>query len=766
MRRVDSILVRSFCISSAAIAVALLSPALALAQAATAETAAGASQDELGEVVVTAQRRSENAQQVPVAVQTITPEAIAKAGYTSVTDLQYLTPGLQYDPTQGAAFQIRGVGTTSFDFSNAKSVNVVVDDVVMDGQRANGMTGLVDLANVSVLMGPQGTLFGKNSTSGVISVTTTRPRLGETTFRGSASFGQHADRILNATVNLPLGEYAALRVSGFDQGQDGFGRNVTLNRLVGSTHEYGGRARLLVEPNDRIDFIVSADYAHHWDSSVRTPVSGQPAAVTAILNSLGIQPGPRSADTADSQFGEIETEEWGVSLRAHAKLGENDLTSISAYRYTLYNNNTPANLTPIDRYAYIPYNYGHLFTDKVSQEVHLASPEGRTVSWLIGGFYNRLAATQTQLQWATLGAPVFTNGVPIKTLYALTGAIGRSGNTSLFRAVNETMAAFGQVQFNPTDRLRLSIGGRYSHDNNSQGLDYVNTDPMTVAGFSPSFVATSAPPVYSFGRLTGDNFSLRISPQWQVSRDVMVYGTFTTGYKPAGIAFVGNKYAPYRDETVKAWEFGLKSEWFDRRLRFNVDVFRSDFKDFQATILTRVPDGGGGFILASAIGNAGGLRSQGVEASLAVKPTRSLSLSLAGTYTDAYFTDYVFNATTNYTNTRLPNSPDVSLTASADYDHPVAEGWRLRAHGDYARRSDYWTVVGQPSWSFVPGFGLVNARISTVSEKSGIEVGVYARNLFDTYFSTGWQLYGQLGLLHYTSPNARRTIGGFVNFTF
>ncbi len=750
--------------SAVGLLAALASPGAALAQDQAAPAAADA--DALPDVVVTAQRRAENSQRVPVAIQTISGDAIANSGYTSVTDLQYLTPGLQYDPTQGAAFQIRGVGTTSFDFSNAKSVNVVVDDVVMDGQRANGLTGMVDVSRVDVLMGPQGTLFGKNSTSGVISVTTTAPQLGVTSFRGSASYGEHNDRILNATANVPLGDKAALRFSAFDQGQDGFGRNVTLNRLVGSVHEYGGRARLLLEPNDRFDITVSGDYAHHWDSSVRTPVSGQPANVTAILNSLGVHPGPQSADTADSQFGEITTVEWGASVRVHAKIGENDLTSITAYRYAQYDNNTPADLTPIDRYAYIPYNYGHLYTDKVSQEIHLASPQGRPVAWLIGGFYNRLAATQTQLQWATLGQPVYTSGVPIATLYALTGAIGKSGNASLFNSVNETIAAFGQVQLNLSSRFRIALGGRYTHDNNSQSLDYIYIDPKPITGFTPNFVATSAPPVYPSGRVKGDNFSFRISPEFQITPDAMVYGTYTTGYKPAGIAFVGNKYDPYLPETVKAWEFGLKSEWFGRRLRVNLDVFRSDFTNFQATILTQVPDGTGGFLLASAIGNAGGLRSQGVEATIAVKPSRSLSLTASGSYTDAYFTDYVFNATTNYTNTRLPNSPDWSGTAAADYDHPISDSLRIKAHADYAYRSAYWTVVGQPSYSHVPAYGLTNARLSVVSEKTGVEVGVYARNLFDTYFSTGWQIYGVLGLLHYTSPNARRTVGGFVNFKF
>ncbi|MEC7934415.1 MAG: TonB-dependent receptor plug domain-containing protein, partial [Pseudomonadota bacterium] len=391
---------------------------------AQAQESAG-SGETLPEIVVTAERRSESSQKVPLAIQSISGDTLAKTGYTSVTDLQYTMPGVQYDPTQGAAFQIRGVGSTSFDFSNAKSVSVVVDDVVMDGQRANGLTGLVDIERVDVLMGPQGTLFGKNATSGVIAVTTGKPKIGDLSVRASASFGEHDERILNGTVNIPLGQIAALRVSGFDQAFDGFGRNVTLNRLVGSQHEYGGRAKLYLEPSDSFNLMLSGDYAYHWDSSVRTPVSGQPADVTAILNALGVYPGPESADTADSSFGEITTEEWGTSLRINAKLGDLDLTSISAYRRTRYDNATPANLTPADQFAYIPFNNGYLDTEKFSQEIHLASPTGGFVEWLVGGFYNDLKARQTQLQWGTLGAPLYdANGVPRSTLYALTGAIG------------------------------------------------------------------------------------------------------------------------------------------------------------------------------------------------------------------------------------------------------------------------------------------------------------------------------------------------------
>lgn len=754
-----------------AVAVLLLVGTAALplsAQAqSTDEAAATSAENGLEEVVVTAQRRRERAQEVPLSIQSVSGEGITQSGYTDFTDIQFLVPGVQYDPTQGAAFQIRGVGSTSFDFSNAKSVSVVVDDVVMDGQRANGLIGMVDLARADVLKGPQGTLFGKNATSGVIAVSTNRPVLGTTTLRASGSYGEHNERILNATVNVPLGTTAALRVSGFDQAQDGFGRNVTLNRLVGSTHEYGSRARLMVEPSGSLTMLVSADYAHHWDSSVRTPVSGQPAAVTAMLNQLGVYPGPKSADTADGSFGQIVTEEWGASFNLTAGLGDHELKSITALRYTGYDNSTPVNLLPLDRYAYIPFNQGELDTDKFSQELHLASPTGGFIEYVVGAFYNRLHARQTQLQWATLGAPVYgAGGKPIATLYALTGAIGVNANASLFDSVNETAAAFGQAKLNFTPRLSLTLGGRYTHDWNSQRLTFITIDPLPVAGFSPNFVGTSAPPVYRYGKVTGDNVSYRITPEWRINDNAMVYFTYSTGYKPAGVAFVGNKYNPYRAETVEALEFGIKSEWLDRRLRVNLNAFRSDFTDFQTTILTTIPDGAGGQLQTTAIGNAGGLRSQGVEGEVAIAPVRGVSLTGNFTYTDGVFTNYVYNKTTDYTGTRLTNSPDWSASVAADVSHDFASGFGAHVHVDYAWRADYWTVVGQPAYSRVPSYGIANARLTFTLPRQNIEFGAYARNLFDTYYSTGWQIYGAMGLLHYTSPGARRTAGGFVNVRF
>jgi iron complex outermembrane receptor protein len=782
--------------------VAIMPMAAHAAEAAPATAAPDATTGGLEQIVVTAQRRSENAQDVPISINLVSAKTLEATGYQSLTDLQYVVPGVQYDPTQGSAFQIRGVGSTSFDFSNEKSVNVVVDDVVMDAQRDNGLTGLEDIQRVEVLYGPQGTLFGKNSTSGVISITTNNPAISETSAKLYASYGERNDRTLNATVNVPLGDNAAFRISGFDQGQDGKGRYVTLNRNLGRVDEYGARAKLLFKPSSDLEIVLAGDYERHYDTSIRTPVGGPVgtsfspnALVLSTLAAAGVTPGPENVDTATSQLGGIKTVNASGSLHIKWNVGRDMITSITAYRGTQYVNATPGDIVPANIYSFLTYNVGDLNTRKFSEELHLASPTGGFVEYFAGLFYNKLSADQTQLQWGEVGSGPFINtGLnPTINLFTTTGAKDPVtgavlGNTVNFNSHNETYAAFGQLKFNFTPFLSLALGGRYSHDKNDQTISYFNYDPLPITGVANTFTPTGAAPTADFrqGSVSGNKFTYRIAPEIKLSKDVLLYASYSTGYKPAGIAFVGNKYDPYGAETVEAFEIGEKAEFFDHRVRLNLTAYLSNFKNFQATILTPVSTGIGGFILASAIGNAPGLRSQGIEGTLAVKVTPQFTLNGSATYNEAWFTNYVASPTSNYTNTSLTNAPQFTAFLGADYENEISADYAVKLHADYAYRSHIQTVTGallgsltapavtnadgtktpNSSYAFVPGYSLVNMRASVKSTHRNLEAGVYVRNLFNQYFSTGWQIYGALGLLHYTTPNAYRTVGGFVKFGF
>jgi iron complex outermembrane receptor protein len=741
-----------------------LSFAQAYAQA-TAAPEANASDNALEAIVVTAQRRSENLQDVPVAITSVSGKALEASNFQSVTDLQYVVPGVQFDATNGAAFQIRGVGSTSFDYSNEKSVSLVVDDVVMDAQRDNGLTGLTDIQQVDVLMGPQGTLFGKNATSGVISIATVKPVIGELSAKANVSYGLREDRNATLTINAPLGDKAALRFSAFSQGQEGYGDYTTLHQPLNSFKEYGYRAKLLLKPVEGLEVLYTNDYEHHWDNFIRTSVSGGNATVTALQLAHGVTPGLENDDNADSGMGVTRTKTQGHALRVQYQAGRDTLTSITAYRETDYHGEANANLVPAAEFAFLPYNTGELHTEKVSQELRWASPTGGFVEYLGGLFYDRLIARSTQLQWATLGAPLVSpTGVKLTNFYTLTSPIGVSNaNASLFKTQNTTLAAFGQLKFNVTSKASLAVSGRYTQDNNAQSLDYIWIDPRPITGVAATFTPTSAKPFKQSGRVKAHNFSYRIAGQYRLTDDAMAYATYSTGYKPGGVAVVGNQYAPYADETVKALEIGVKSELFQHRVRLNADIFDSRFTDFQASVLTNVP---GNPIPQIAIGNAGELRSRGAEATLAWRIDDAFTLSGGVTYADAHFVDYQYNATTNYGGTALAQAPKWSSAFSLAYDHEVGGNLRLKGNLDYAWRSKSWAQLGQPANTLLPAFGLLNGRVSLSPANSTLEVGLYGRNLLDKYFSASLQQYSTLSLVHYTVRDAHRTVGVFAKYAF
>ena len=721
--------------------------------------------DALEPIVVTAQRRSESLQDVPVSVASVSGKALENASFQSVTDIQYLVPGVQFDPTNGAAFQIRGVGSTSFDYSNEKSVSLVVDDVVMDGQRDSGLTGLSDIQQVDVLMGPQGTLFGKNATSGVIAITTVKPVLEQWSAKVNASYGQREDRNTTLTVNAPMGDKAALRVSAFSQGQEGPGRYTTLDQPLNSFKEYGYRAKLLLQPVDGLEVLYTNDYQHHWDNFIRTSVSGASAAVTALQIAHGVTPGLENDDNADSSMGVTRTKTRGHALRVQYQVGKDTLTSITAFRETDYHGEANANLVPANEFAFLPYNTGELHTEKVSQELRWASPTGGFVEYLGGLFYNRLLARSTQLQWATLGAPLVSpTGVKLTNFYTLTSPIGVSNaNATLFKTENTTAAAFGQLKFNFTPKASLAVSGRYTQDNNGASIDYIWIDPRPITGVNATFTPTSAKPFKQSGHVKDHNFSYRVAGQYQLTDDAMAYVTYSTGYKPGGVATVGNQYAPYASETVKSLEAGIKSELFQRRVRLNLSVFSSRFTDFQASVLTYIP---GNPLAQVAIGNAGELKSEGVEATFAWRVDDALTVNGGATYADARFVDYQYNATTNYGGTALTNAPKWSGSLGVTYDREVSGDMRLKANLDYGWRSKSWAQLGQPAYAELPAFGLLNGRVSLSPANSSLELGLYGRNLLDTYYSTGLQQYSTLSLVHYTARDAHRTVGLFARYAF
>lgn len=749
----------TLCVSAFAI-LAAASPALAQEVVVPAEAGQEAVEEDAGQltdIVVTAQRRAERAQAIPVSISVVGGETIENAGIRGLQDISRVVPSLNYDPANGGGFNIRGIGTQVYELSAERAVGVVVDDVVQDLPRDFGISALTDVARVEVLRGPQGILFGKNSSSGVVSVITKRPDFTAFSGDAAAEYGKRNDRKFTANLNVPLGSTVAARVSGYYQGQDGFARYTVLGKSMGDFHDYGVRAKLLFAPSDRVDFLLIGDFNRHKDNGLGTGASlvgsGVPAVIT-FAEATGLTVGPRNADSASDVEGLAETESKGVSMAANLKLGDHTLTSVTAYREVKLTGNSPVEPDPVTRL--LPFNRPHLAADKVSQELRLSSPSNGVVSYVVGLFYNRLHSTNAQEQAGTLLAPL-----PANTFLSLTNGF------SYADIVNESKAAFASMTIRPSDRFELIVGGRVTRDEVDFGAAFSQATCQPAFGTCTSldvpytFIPIAAPLTASTGSTAKTNFSYRVAPTFKVSKDVLLFASYSTGYKGPGVTSTGGVIYPFKAETVQNFELGVKSELFDRRLRLNVTGFYTKFKDFQTQQLTT---GAIGFLTA----NAGGLRSQGVEVEATVKPIRALTLNAGVTYADTVFTDYQFTPTVNYRGLALPNAPKWSFILGANLNTPITSGLVLDASTNFSYRSKVFMIAADPA-SVQEGYGILQARVGIGPEDGQWKIGVYGRNLTNQYYTTAYFDYASFGLpfqFRQTSPEAARTVGGFVSVKF
>jgi iron complex outermembrane receptor protein len=695
--------------------------------------------DQLGDIVVTAQRRSENVQNVPISIAVVSGDALQASGFRQITDIQYLATGVQYDPAGGSGFQVRGIGTQVFDYSNEQAVGTVIDDIVYDLPRNPGLANLADIDRVEVLRGPQGTLFGKNSSSGVVSVTTKKPELGVFSGDFYGSYGSRNDVRATGVINIPLGEIAAVRLAVTHVGQNGFYSNPYLGTRLGDIRENGVRAKLRVEPNDRFDATAIFDYSKHYDkNAIGALTSATPAATGASAN-FGVVVGPSNTAIATETLPYADYTNLGGSLTLRYSLGDHTLTSVTGYRDLAYRINGPVGPDPQTQFA--PINFGVIDAHKFSQEVRLASPARGLFQYVVGLYYNEFHLFSTQEQAGKLGATL-PPGVFLSTV----------NGKALFHNDSFSKAIFANVTVAPTTRLRLVFGGRLTNDVNKSQFGYDSSSLSYV------YIPVAPIPTPPNGRTDATNFSFKVSPSYQITPDVLAYATYSTGYKGPGVAFVSGIRSPYQAETVKNYELGIKSELFDRRLRVNITAFDEEFTNFQAQVRVLVASG-----LAFIIQNAGGLRARGVEGEINWKVSRYLQANGGITYSDTVFTNYIRGAL-NLAGYPLTNAPKWSLTGGLTYAKPIDDRYSVNASVNAAYRTMTYQQLADPL-TIQPGYAIVNGQLSITSIAPKLEVGIYARNLFDQEFYVSSNDL-PFGVFQRIPNDGRRTVGVFVRGGF
>ncbi|MBR2173864.1 TonB-dependent receptor [Sphingopyxis sp.] len=709
-------------------------------------------------IIVTARKRVENVQDVSESITVVSGESIETMQVIQPSDLTRIAPALTFRdnpiPTS-SGFAVRGIGTSTFSSTVEQSVSTVVDGVVL-GQPQSA-AALIDIGRVEVLEGPQGLLFGKNASAGLVNIVTNTPRLGRLAAEASVTYGSDGELRNTGVLNVPIGDKLAVRLVGFRNRTDGFIHNRFLNEDYNGEKNYGFRGKLLFEPSDNVSLLISADYAKDTSACCFATARklGTNTNLANYFNLYGITPGPDNLDVVASKpFGTYPGAPLrvykGISAQLDVDMGGVEMTSITAYRNNHYILDFDGDQTPLDRFD---YNGGDYNYKQFSQELRLASSAGQKVEWLAGLFYFRSTNDVFFQAGGRLLGPA-----PLPLVVAVIETDFRS----------ESLAGFGSATWNASEALRLRVGGRLTRDDlKARRLAY--DLPGSRPG-SSAIIGSVAGDTTETGRTT--NFSWKVTGEYDVAPDVMVYANVARGYKGPGLASSGiiqpGVDPIIRPEKVWAYDLGIKASFLDNRATFNAALFYEDFTDFQTQIYdtsTNPP----GFRTT----NAGGLKTKGVQAQFSIRPADGLTLSANGIYVDAKYHDldglscpYAWTVPTpsngcrivagrpviDASGNRLANAPKFKFNLSANYEAPIADGVDLLFATDYSWRSDEQFSANGDPLTIQPAFGIWNGSIGLSLDDGKWELRAFVRNLLDKQYVT---------LL---SPNAADTSGGYSQY--
>lgn len=722
----------------------------------------------LEEVVVTAQKREERLQDVPVSVSVIDTEQLARQNITSVAELTRAVPALNGGGVTGG-IAIRGVSTNGFARSSEGAVSVVLDGV------ATGRTqiaNIFDIERVEVLSGPQGMLFGKNASAGVINIVTKAPDPSDFAVIAHIDYGNYDYEREQLTVNAPLGSSAAMRVGLHHDTQSGVTKNVLRDSETQPRH-YGGRMRLLWDATDALTFNLIGD----WD---KTEGTGDPTGVFAIagtpalasrIEACGIVASLKNTKNCAEGVNSVisDTLRYGGSLQVDYTLpGDYVLTSITAKRwveagdfdYTGLGGDT--DLLPGDL---LSTNLAPTDIDTFSQELRLTSPLGQFIEFVGGLYYYEQTSKDLVVQGGTLGLLPF-----------------RIGNATYIDVEQQSYAAFGQATINVTDQFALIVGGRYDDEKlTDRTSQRPRSDYGFVAAFPPGSVFTAIDE-----EVKSDNFSWKLGAQYNWSPDLMTYFTATRGYKGPAINDQGTTANIIEAEIPMSYELGLKSTILNGAAIATVALFHNKIEDFQTAVF--VPGSATNPVPGFGQGNAPYIKVKGVEANLIGRPTDSLTLNGGFIYNDAeYSPDFLVACNpeqvrgvgtcsalgTTKPVDQLANVPELRVLLGGEFATQLTDNITGFAQADFVYESDIDLSPTPNPITRIDDRYLLGGRIGIRSPDDKWGVSIFGRNLLDKQYPTMFadplsQFNGGGGRSYWTFPSIDwyRTYGVTIDARF
>lgn len=709
---------------------------------------------ELEVIMVSAQKRSESLQKVPVAVSAYSGENLEKMGIKDFSDLTKASPSLTITDTGGNKNEnpvnLRGIGTYAFSVGIESSVALIVDDVPVARSGAF-FTALNDVASVEILRGPQSTLFGKNSSAGLISVQTNNPT---EYFEGSVdlTITDDGERSYKGMVSGPLTDTLGVRVTAYDSSVDGYIKNLTLDEDISSTDSKGARAKFLWEPTDDLDLTFIAEINKSNDKCclpVFVELSDDyvltGATADVISEGMTINTDNRSVRSAVEGAPQSDSEETAYSVKIDYDLNDFTLTSVTALRDWEYNWTT--NYIPHDQlslFATGPYE-----SKQFTQELRLTSPASDTFQYVVGAYYTDIESDRG-----------FERGPIAVSQWAA-------------QTYSKSTALFGQFDAALTDKLSAIVGLRFNHEKFGVIFDKYHVDPDEHYEADNSDDAVFGKAVLNY----------------DASDDTMYYVSYSQGYKAGGYD-VSSGFSqrtadnPVGAETVDSYEVGAKQTLLNGLLNVNTSLFYTTFSDFQAQAIIVNDDGSSEPILY----NVGDTRTSGVDVDIRAYIGDNWAINGGFSYTKAEIESFTnatcysgqtealgcINGIQDLSGTELSNSPDFKASFTLDYNayldavdvelfSSLAYQWQSKTHFD---------LLNNPN-SKIDSYGIANFNIGVRDLDDTYRVTLFVNNIFDQYYYTGVLDYsnffdgnGETAISHFIPRGANRYMGVRVHYNF
>ncbi|GAB3273250.1 TonB-dependent receptor [Parahaliea aestuarii] len=732
-------------------------PATALLPLAMAVHQAAYAQPQLEEVIVTAEKRSQSIQDVPLSVAALDGGNVEVGKIEGLNDIAYRTPGLTFNQFNVGEprIYIRGIGNSSDSAASDPAVGVFIDEVYIGRTGGIGFD-LFDLERIEILRGPQGTLYGKNTNGGAVNIVTSRPSQ-ENELRVRGSLGSDGLLHLQGLASGPLSESTAGKLVFSWRERDGFGKNViTADEIasmgdfsssklidgsigaanggddIGNLENWSARGQLLFDIGDNAELLLGADYADNETNGSCRHVRNLDKAIAGLGPFWeGAMSDRYRADVRNcaSQFDTTqERETGGLMARLEYDMDVATLTSITAWRFSDYSSlDDLTGLPLIDLDAPSPpgvplppgsftgpenvIDAAEEEASQWSQEFRLAGSTDR-FNWLLGAFYMEEDVEREEefyTQYSTL-----LQGLGL----AGTGDV-------LFTQDNTTKstAVYGQADWHITEQLTLTYGLRWAEDEKDitqNALDLLGTTPSGVPLILPEFAApVSASDSWS-------KVTQKLSVAWHPWDGMMLYATYSEGYKSG--AFQSQTNLPsvaaqaVDPEFVTNREVGMKSNWWDNRLQFNLSYFDMDYEDLQVFELNSL------FLLT--LLNAQAV-SEGIEASFDVIPVENLTLSASYSWNDATYDEFVNSNGLDLSGNNLAYAPEQAYTVSANYRWPLNGGAALDFGATYSWKDEYFLGPQNREREAQPAEGLLDASVGWTSADTSLTIDLWGKNLTD-----------------------------------